>query len=652
MSKGIKIVALVTVASLACVLVTNLQFITNIDGGVYSFNSFAAGNGCNHVGYHYVANQATPTKDGNKEFWTCCKCHEQFLSTPEYGSWTTRPFSEADFDRIYDPNGIYLRARAKVTRNFDFNVSEVFTGSTKFTDSTNQYVYSETGYGSTLSVSNNDYHYQLNNVSVKVGNTTLPSAYDSATVNVTLTKAQIADNITLNAQLADRAVNVGFKQGKRINADKVIVDCSTEGMCVSSIGVPLEIGKTYYLKNMLISPSGHDGYCGFAVADSPNATSFINVHYGQTFITYQEILGGTGYDGKCFLEKKLDSNNNVIAVNVTTQSTFKGNLYLYFIFVNTNPSVHQPGVYTANSYDTNYAKLTLNCENCSVDYDHNYVCKGNIFETKVKVPSDATFESVSATVGGVAKTVHYDASTGKLYIEGAITGDVVLNVKAKLNAFDVTHSTTAHLDFAGDSTALPGSTYTAKIEPKNYKFKAINVVVKMGGAIVPNAYNEANHTVTVNNVSGNINISYSEGDSARQVSYQLNKRISGFNLVDCTSPAGMCVSEGILLEKGKTYEFVNMDIVKDGSVHFGYTGFAIQTSKSATTFIAKHTGSSITGQMGAGDTQVKYTAAFKNDTIVTAIYIDPSSAFKGNIYIYFIFNNTNPGTNKPAIYIY
>lgn len=48
---------------------------------------------CNHVGYHYAANDPTCTAGGNKEFWACCECHSQFLEKPDVGTFTDKAFS-------------------------------------------------------------------------------------------------------------------------------------------------------------------------------------------------------------------------------------------------------------------------------------------------------------------------------------------------------------------------------------------------------------------------------------------------------------------------------------------------------------------------------------------------------------------------------
>lgn len=37
---------------------------------------------CEHTGFHYQAKAATIDEHGHKEFWACCKCHEQFLEAP------------------------------------------------------------------------------------------------------------------------------------------------------------------------------------------------------------------------------------------------------------------------------------------------------------------------------------------------------------------------------------------------------------------------------------------------------------------------------------------------------------------------------------------------------------------------------------------
>lgn len=46
-----------------------------------------------HEGYHYAEKSATSSEAGNKEFWACCLCHEQFLEQPE-GSFQDRTLTE------------------------------------------------------------------------------------------------------------------------------------------------------------------------------------------------------------------------------------------------------------------------------------------------------------------------------------------------------------------------------------------------------------------------------------------------------------------------------------------------------------------------------------------------------------------------------
>ena len=50
--------------------------------GVMSFAE-----GCEHEGNHYEAVAATCESAGNKEFWACCVCHEQFVTVPGKGTW-------------------------------------------------------------------------------------------------------------------------------------------------------------------------------------------------------------------------------------------------------------------------------------------------------------------------------------------------------------------------------------------------------------------------------------------------------------------------------------------------------------------------------------------------------------------------------------
>lgn len=41
-----------------------------------------------HIGNHYSAKDPTCVDAGNKEFWACCECHEQFLEEPIESVWT------------------------------------------------------------------------------------------------------------------------------------------------------------------------------------------------------------------------------------------------------------------------------------------------------------------------------------------------------------------------------------------------------------------------------------------------------------------------------------------------------------------------------------------------------------------------------------
>lgn len=71
--KKLYICGLVSCLSLSCVLLAPM-FDNNKDRNVLGFN-------CTHSGNHYAAN------DKHAEFWTCCNCHETFLSQPEIGTF-------------------------------------------------------------------------------------------------------------------------------------------------------------------------------------------------------------------------------------------------------------------------------------------------------------------------------------------------------------------------------------------------------------------------------------------------------------------------------------------------------------------------------------------------------------------------------------
>lgn len=45
---------------------------------------------CTHNGNHYTAVAATAESAGNKEFWACCSCLQQFLEEPATGTWTDK----------------------------------------------------------------------------------------------------------------------------------------------------------------------------------------------------------------------------------------------------------------------------------------------------------------------------------------------------------------------------------------------------------------------------------------------------------------------------------------------------------------------------------------------------------------------------------
>lgn len=70
---------------------------------------------CSHSGCHYSLVESTLTTSGNREFWTCCECHEHFFTKPS-GSWIDRgkPTFDipSDDDRYLAPchlsNGIVL----------------------------------------------------------------------------------------------------------------------------------------------------------------------------------------------------------------------------------------------------------------------------------------------------------------------------------------------------------------------------------------------------------------------------------------------------------------------------------------------------------------------------------------------------------------
>ena len=57
--------------------------------------STEAQNACVHHGFHYAGHENSLIKNGNKEFWACCKCHNMYFSRPS-GTWVDK--SQYDYD--------------------------------------------------------------------------------------------------------------------------------------------------------------------------------------------------------------------------------------------------------------------------------------------------------------------------------------------------------------------------------------------------------------------------------------------------------------------------------------------------------------------------------------------------------------------------
>ena len=72
-----------TAMAIGCVTFASAGLVNNLT---------LAGEPCangNHVGNHYSAHDATCETAGNKEFWACCVCQQQFLANPG-GNWTDK----------------------------------------------------------------------------------------------------------------------------------------------------------------------------------------------------------------------------------------------------------------------------------------------------------------------------------------------------------------------------------------------------------------------------------------------------------------------------------------------------------------------------------------------------------------------------------
>jgi len=73
---------------------------------------------CSHEGNHYEAVDATCSKAGSKEFWACCKCHEQFLEQPA-GEWADQgPYSG---EELLDTHLAYVAPNPNNHATFGYN---------------------------------------------------------------------------------------------------------------------------------------------------------------------------------------------------------------------------------------------------------------------------------------------------------------------------------------------------------------------------------------------------------------------------------------------------------------------------------------------------------------------------------------------------
>ena len=64
----------------ASALLMAVATLPSIAGG--KLLNLKADNTCDHVGYHYDEIESTCAEQGRKEFWTCCVCHQSWLSNP------------------------------------------------------------------------------------------------------------------------------------------------------------------------------------------------------------------------------------------------------------------------------------------------------------------------------------------------------------------------------------------------------------------------------------------------------------------------------------------------------------------------------------------------------------------------------------------
>ena len=111
-----KMIAMASLLSVTSLVVVGGALAT--DGGV---SKVKASDDCIHNGYRYAANEATDTKEGNVEFWTCCECHNYFLTKPSVGT-----FIDASSEYGYElPNDVVIPRTGKITVN---SVTLTFNG--------------------------------------------------------------------------------------------------------------------------------------------------------------------------------------------------------------------------------------------------------------------------------------------------------------------------------------------------------------------------------------------------------------------------------------------------------------------------------------------------------------------------------------------
>lgn len=92
MKKNKKILAISSLFVLSCSTIAFVSAKTENNLAIFSTEE---NNSCVHNGFHYDGHENSLIKDGNKEFWTCCKCHSMYFTMPT-GTWANKSYYDYD----------------------------------------------------------------------------------------------------------------------------------------------------------------------------------------------------------------------------------------------------------------------------------------------------------------------------------------------------------------------------------------------------------------------------------------------------------------------------------------------------------------------------------------------------------------------------